>query len=312
MLLKRAALVLLVLGAYVALPIYVVARLYVMPVPHNGEAAALWAAALFGVTLPALSVRWRHLSRRHPENQRLAALRDSSTAALGILACCAFLVFLTQGLWRQVLLNQAGSAKSTLAGLRQRIEAYRVQHGTWPATLEELGPVPEVAVWATEGPPSWRLHRHLPSRAVQMLSGGPDEVDVTFFHRGTYAIQPSGADAADANRVEASRAALVGDFNGFDPGADSMRKNWPDGGDRWSVDKRLAAGEHEFGFALDGAERSPRQRRDLRAATDGVNHRVHPAGFRDEGGWLYYPASGRVAIACSGEHTSRRRPFSWY
>jgi hypothetical protein len=51
----------------------------------------------------------------------------------------------------------------------------------------------------------------------------------------------------------AKRVSLVGDFNGWNPGAVPMRRG---SSDVWVVDVRLEPGRHVFAFSIDGALRA--------------------------------------------------------
>lgn len=86
---------------------------------------------------------------------------------------------------------------------------------------------------------AWMKTRGLarPNAAAPRLDAGPTAVTFVFRAPG------------------ASRVALVGDFNGWDPEATPLRRAAL--GDAWTAEVRLHDGLHVYAFVIDGREWSP-------------------------------------------------------
>lgn len=220
-------------------------------------------------------------------------------AVLGVLAVTAALLALFVGgiVYRQVgilrALDSDTKAYRALHELRRQIWEYSLANGRLPADLSGFE-VPELKLYSFENGDKG-MHKHRISGVELRPGAGLENFSVLF---STYV---SGG--------HASRAAVLGDFNGYDPEKGRMADS-AGTGYYWELEVPLAPGRHSFRIDVGGKEGS--------VETVELNHAtVHPnaaAVFRglpgDGGKWIYDPQTGLLAIGCSGRETKHRGV--WY
>lgn len=124
---------------------------YVLIAVHPSTAAWSFLAYLAALAVPLIA----------------RACRGARVAVwVALAATLAAGISVPKMMWA-VRLDYSGFAQRQL--LRDRIEAYHRAHGAFPATLEELGPVPVVRIWASDA--QEREHLHPMTRRVTVHPG---------------------------------------------------------------------------------------------------------------------------------------------
>ena len=298
-----------VFAAFSILPPAAVIWALCLPVPYDGERTALWAGALGLAAELGAALHLDERGKGPDASGTLKGLRSGSFWGFLGSSGALLLMFMTQGLWWRVLvLSPWPQELRLLQEVRDKAQAYRAAHGGWPSKLEQVGPLPAIEVWAVERGGGLAVHRHRPSNAVQVVSSSAP-VRADFFHPGTYG-EPIYRDGREVGGrvVGATSVTLAADFNGFDPASDPLVRE--DG--VWRLTKIVSPGLHDFGFVLDGKERSARINDDFTAPALAPYFEAQPADLEDAGGWGYNPATGRVFIACTAVAPKLGKPVDAY
>lgn len=222
-----------------------------------------------------------------------------SRVVLGVLAVPAALLALFVGgaAYRQVSMLRAldsdTRAYRALHALRRQIREYNLANGRLPADLSGFE-APELKLYSFKDDDR-RMHSHRISGVELRPGAGLENFSVIF---STYV---SGG--------RASGAAVLGDFNGYDPEKGRMADS-AGTGFSWELEVPLAPGRHSFRIAVNGRD-GPEETVDLNHAAAHPNAAAVFRGVPGDGGkWLYDPRTGLLAIGCSGRDTKSRG--AWY
>lgn len=295
----------------VPLPLSLLFYLFSLPVPHDDSRLLGFALYAFLGALSACAVYFQVRHWLDRGNPRFSDLKDAARANLLLFTGLLFLAAVTSGIWlRMLCIGFEQKNRTALKRVRAKIQAHARKYGRPPRSIEYLGALPKLSVWANDRSRG-RLHRHRASRQAQIVD--TRKLAVTFYEKGNYGVPIYQDGRQTGGRIEAAQTvSLMGDFNAFDPSRDPMRRfgGLYDGG--WTLTKELDPGEYAFGFVLDGEDRS-QGRRKIKVAFPNPDsefaHDVLPRELRDTGGWAYDPDAGLIFIACWGRSESDGRPL---
>lgn len=190
-------------------------------------------------------------------------------------------------------LDSDTKAYRALHALRRQIWEYDLANGRLPADLSGFE-VPDLKLYGFEDEDRG-MHSHRISGVELRPGAGLGNFSVIF---STYV---SGG--------HASGAAVLGDFNGYDPEKGRMADKTGTGY-YWELEVPLAPGRHTFRIDV-GRKQGAAETVDLNHATEHPNAAAVSRGLPGDGGkWIYDPQTGLLSIGCSGRETKSRAV--WY